>query len=154
MSPDEVPLPRTPVTQYSLSEPAESLGVERRLETAFAKYVQVWLWSILVGAATSETVSFLGVIGPKWGPAGIGLVAISFTGALAALAALLLLARFFGGYLLPVFFGEVEPAAAELRTAANRLKQSLNLIIFALAMRMLLAVAELALTTVLGAFRD
>jgi hypothetical protein len=152
MSSEGIPLPQDDALQPSGSEKLQSSDVGLGLEAAFHKYVQVWLWSILVAAATSETVSFLGFGGLKWGLLGIGLIAISLMGSIAALGALLLLARFFGGYLLPVFFANAHPDGMERRTAAIRLKQSLNLIIFALAMRMLISVAELSLTTVAGSF--
>ena len=110
------------------------------------KYVYVWLWSILVGTAASLAYSFLWyemcgmyrlyqagrcswiVLGPILG-----------LGTLALLASLYLLASFFTGFLLPLFFAPGEIDTGRLHQARVRLAWSVQLILAAVFLRLLVS---------------
>jgi hypothetical protein len=70
------------------------------------KYVYVWLWSVLLGTTTTVAFSFISYRSERWGVLGIGLVALQLIGGSCVAVALLALARFLQGFMLPIFLVE------------------------------------------------
>jgi len=122
---------------------------ETQWDQMLAKYVHVWLWSILVGATTGIGLSGLSLSYPaKWGILGIGLIAASGLAIACVLASLYALSRFLIGYLLPVFFASAPVSREDMLKAGRRLAQSLQFLIFAIIIRFIIYAAEMLLVSV------
>jgi hypothetical protein len=85
------------------SNPTASI-VSTDIEHLLSKYVHVWLWSILFGATTALTYSFMG-LGMLRTLSGLNavFVALALFGVLAALGAWLSLYDYLDGFLIPAF---------------------------------------------------
>jgi hypothetical protein len=118
----------------------------------FGKYVYVWMWSLLLGTATSIGFSFISYRTERWGPLGLSLVLLQILGGICVLLCLSKLLRFFGGFLLPIFFGDVEITPEERVRAGRLLGMSFRYIIYAVGFRFLLSAIEVALTLSSHAF--
>jgi len=112
----------------------------------FGKYVYVWLWSLLLGTATSIGFSFISYRTERWGLLGISLVFLQLLGGVFILLCLATLLKFFAGFLLPIFFGDAEVTLDEQVRAGRLLGLSFRYTIYAVAFRFILSAIEVTLT--------
>lgn len=122
----------------------ESPGWDR----ALTKYIYVWLWSILLGANTSVGFTFLEYRSGHWGVLGLGIVLVMAVGAISIIGSLVALFRFLFGYLLPVFFANVEAEELHRERAGRRLAESFKFLIWAVVARLLVTGIDLTLTSI------
>lgn len=129
-----------------------NLDVPRdKLDQLLAKYVSVWLWSILFGTTTGILYSFLSFRYDRWGGLALLLVIPALASLLLALLSWGRLYEAMVGYLLPRFvLGDDE--ASDPGFFAYQLRRAFLYFIYAAAFRALASIMELALasTSLLG----
>ena len=79
-----------------------------RIEEIAAKYFSVWVWSIVTGMATGETFSLINYFPRARGSLLlVPLIPLLALSAICVLSSWIALLRFFEGFVIPVFFGEI-----------------------------------------------
>lgn len=135
---------------------ADSVGAERRFNTnifgmAASKYFAIWIWSIVIGIATTTTFSLTNYnVRSRGDFLALLLVPLFLMSATALLAAWLSIIRFFRVYLLPIIFSEGLPPTRHPEynsLAANALRSAMQFSIIGLAFRLVLSVADIALNS-------
>src|SRR5829696_4475003 len=97
---------------------------DSRIDRLLAKYVTVWLWSILFGTSIGLGYAFIEYRPrEKWGVLGFLLLLLLLLGSFATLIALFRLFTYLSKFLIPTFFGLEEKAMEKGgRFAASLLK--------------------------------
>jgi hypothetical protein len=119
---------------------------EQGIDRLLSKYVLVWLWSILFGASTGLSYSFMAYRPyDSWGSMGFLLVALLAVGILCTCWSWLFLFRYLTRYLVPKFFAPDETGErGKLRyPPAVLLKRAFLLMIVAVLARLSLQLVEL-----------
>ena len=148
-------------------------SLDERIDRVLAKYVSVWLWSILFGTSISLSFSFISYRPTeKWGPLGLLLAALLILGFIFAVSSLIYQFYYLKEFLLPTFFpGEALesppdlPAAEGVADAREKvlrgrdkarymatyyLRKSVRLMIFAVVLRAVMVLAELLYSSLAG----
>lgn len=118
------------------------------LDNLLSKYIAVWIWSILFGALSGVTYSFLGGYYEisNWGPLSLLLVIEVSIGLLASIGAWLYMFQYLVKYIVPRFVHNswIEQDSQELNThSVYWIRQVFLLIILALAMRLVMELSML-----------
>ncbi|HEX8149817.1 MAG TPA: hypothetical protein VF591_21735 [Pyrinomonadaceae bacterium] len=80
-------------------------SLDERIDGLLAKYVSVWLWSILFGTSITLSFSFIGYRSQdKWGSLGLLLALLLVIGFSGAITSLVYLFYYLKDYLIPTFF--------------------------------------------------
>jgi hypothetical protein len=117
---------------------------QRWIEEIAAKYFSVWIWSIVLGITTSTSFSLVNYFPRARGPLLVLLLApLMIASAFSVLISWFAVVRFFDQYILPTFFGggKVDPLAKRF------LFQAVVSSLMALAFRLMLSIADLALSS-------
>lgn len=124
---------------------SEPLRPEGGLDGLLKKYVAVWLWSIIFGATTGASYSYLTIRTDRnWGPLGLLLAILIILGVLSVTVTWVGLLRYLRHCLLPWFLGgEDEDDVEQSYLASTFLLRSVRGIILAVVFRLLIVVAEL-----------
>ncbi|GAB4383847.1 MAG: hypothetical protein Kow00121_46470 [Elainellaceae cyanobacterium] len=122
----------------------------------FAKYARIWIWSILFGAVTGVSFSYLGIrIDRVWGPLAILPLVLLVIGAVATLSAWLSLLFYLRISVLPLLFNVSAQHGLEdskgARRSVSAVTQAYKSLLIAGFTRLLISVSEL-LFQLLGGF--
>lgn len=114
-----------------------------KLDNLLAKYVSVWLWSIIFGATTGVLYSFLSFRFDRWGVLALALVIPAIASLLSALMSWRHVYVAMVDYLLPKFVYE---SARDLdpKQFAYQLSRAFQYFMFAAGFRALAAFMEIA----------
>ena len=114
------------------------------------KYFAAWVWSIVIGITSTSSLSLVNYYPRARGPfLLILLVPLLVFGALAALAAWYSLVRYFERYIVPVFFFGA-PSQDRQGNPHVFLERAVRYSFASLAFRLLLSLADLALSSAYG----
>jgi hypothetical protein len=131
---------------YEPSRRSEKIRAGNRwqIREVAGKYFAIWVWSIVIGVATTTTFSLTGFsIRSRGGFLSILLVPLFAISALFMLAAWMSVLSFFRAYILPLIF------APDFRVeggAVRALERAVRFAVWGLAFRLLLSLADLALS--------
>jgi hypothetical protein len=144
----------------------QDYGLDERIDRVLAKYVSVWLWSILFGTSISLSFSFISYRpADKWGALGFLLAALLIVGFVFAVSSLVYQFYYLKDFLIPTFFPgpdaeakDVSPEETRVRRDKERsratyyLKKSVRLMIFAVVLRAVMVLVELIYSALAGYF--
>lgn len=125
------------------------------IPSLFRRYLSVWLWAILVGAATGILYSYVSVrdLG-NWHSLALGLILVAALGGISAFVALLLLYRYLRSFIIPTFLAQTtedtdssdKPPTALEKIEADRIHNLLSkaflLLVFSAGMLLFLYFVE------------
>lgn len=115
-----------------------------------SRYFAVWVWSIVIGVATTTTFSLTGFsIRSRGAFLAILLVPLFALSAIFVLAAWISVLRFFRGHILPLIFNG--PCDSNDRAIAA-LSSAVRFAVLGLAFRLLLSLADMLLSAVPDGF--
>lgn len=123
-----------------------------RIDRVLNKYMSVWLWSIVFGAATGVSLTFANyrVFG-EWSRLGIVLVPLVAIGGLAALMSWYFLLQYLVMFLLPLFFSHAtdytENTDLQYR-GAKLLRQAVRSLLLSLAAGIVAAIFQLVFSAI------
>lgn len=113
---------------------------------ALEKYLEVWLFSILLGALTGLTLSLFSFRGEpgRWGIFGLPLLALALVGAVAVVAAWLAMSRYFRGWLVPKFLLKEADRQMPAPQAAQCLERAMSYFVLGVLTRVLAGLLDFA----------
>jgi hypothetical protein len=92
--------------ESSLSQTGQEGQLSDRWDVLLAKYIRVWIWSLLFGAASALGYSYVGFqLDKPWGSLAVLPLALLLIGVASSLGAWWSLLRYLRGTILPEFFG-------------------------------------------------
>ena len=126
-----------------------------------AKYVRVWIWSLLVGAVSGLSYAYVGVrMDRPWGALAVLPLALIGLGTIAALGAWACLLFYLRNAILPMFFQYKSPEYARTeqrygeewlqQRAGRSISQAYKFLLVAAIARLLLALSELMFEAIRG----
>lgn len=147
----------------------QDYSLDERIDRVLAKYVSVWLWSILFGTSISLSFSFISYRpAEKWGPLGLLLAVLLIIGFIFAVSSLVYQFYYLKNFLIPTFFpgpGRPDTESKDVSTeeahagrdrerllATYYLRKSVRLMIFAVVLRAVMVLVELIYSALAGYF--
>lgn len=125
--------------QTSAPNPSDPADLPSRIDTIARKYFIVWIWSIIVGVVTSNSMVLMSYRPQSKGPflAILTIPLLAITG-LFTLMAWYAVLRFLNSYIIPTFFYEKKPK----EESSRYLRVSVQASIIAIVTNVLLNIAD------------
>lgn len=123
----------------------KNVHTENTFEILLSKYISVWIWSILFGALSGITYSFIGRYYEisKWGVLSLLLVMLMSIGILASIRGWLFMFQYLMSYIVPQFIHPNKENKSDDDDPSYWLRQAFLMIIIGLAMRLAIELSML-----------